>query len=49
MSAKMVNIPTGNIILDPFSGSGTTMVQSAELGMNTIGIDVSAFNALIRK
>jgi len=37
----------GDIVLDPFSGSGTTMVQSCELGMHAIGVDISAFNALI--
>ncbi|MCL2099346.1 MAG: site-specific DNA-methyltransferase [Oscillospiraceae bacterium] len=36
-----------DIILDPFSGSGTTMVQANECGINAVGIDISAFNALI--
>lgn len=38
---------SGDIVLDPFSGSGTTVVQSNELGMHGIGIDVSRFNSLI--
>lgn len=36
-----------DIILDPFCGSGTTLVQSNELGMHAVGIDISEFNTLI--
>ena len=37
----------GDVILDPFCGSGTTLVQANELGMHAVGIDVSQFNAMI--
>ena len=37
----------GEIILDPFCGSGTTLVQANELGLNSVGIDISTFNAFI--
>ncbi len=44
---KEVLFKKGDIIVDPFCGSGTTLVQSNELGMHAVGIDISAFNALI--
>ncbi len=37
----------GQTVLDPFAGSGTTLVQASELGVNSIGYDISAFNVLL--
>jgi len=37
----------GDIILDPFSGSGTTLVEANEQKIHAIGIDISPFSALI--
>ncbi|MDI9313987.1 MAG: DNA methyltransferase [Hydrotalea sp.] len=44
---KEVFFHKNDIVLDPFCGSGTTLVQSAEMGINAIGVDISAFNAII--
>src|SRR5574344_473872 len=44
---KEVYFKEGDIVLDPFSGSGTTMVQACELGIHAVGVDISVFNSLI--
>lgn len=36
-------------VLDPFCGSGTTLVQANELGISTVGYDISAFNVLLSR
>ena len=36
-------------VCDPFSGSGTTLVEAAALGVNAVGSDISEFNSLIAR
>ena len=37
----------GDWILDPFLGSGTTLIEANVLGMPSVGIEISHFNCLI--
>jgi DNA methylase len=37
----------GEHVLDPFAGSGTTLVQALESGLDATGIDIAAFNCLL--
>jgi hypothetical protein len=39
----------GQRVLDPFAGSGTTLVQALESGMHAAGADVAAFNCLLMR
>ncbi len=39
----------GQRVLDPFAGSGTTLVQALESGLEATGSDVAAFNCLLMR
>jgi hypothetical protein len=36
-------------VLDPFAGSGTTLVQALESGLDSVGFDIAAFNCLLMR
>ena len=36
-------------VCDPFAGSGTTLVEAMALGVDSVGIDISAFNCLLMR
>ena len=42
-------VRAGGRVLDPFAGSGTTLVQCLESGYDAVGIDVAAFNCLLMR
>jgi len=39
----------GQTVLDPFSGSATTLVEASERGVDSIGIEISEFNVMISR
>ncbi len=43
------HVPPGGRVLDPFAGSGTTLVQALESGLGSVGVDVAAFNCLLMR
>ena len=43
------HLPAGGRVLDPFAGSGTTLVQALESGLDATGADVAAFNCLLMR
>ncbi len=43
------HVPAGGRVLDPFAGSGTTLVQALESGYDATGVDIAGFNALLAR
>jgi hypothetical protein len=42
-------VARGGRVLDPFAGSGTTLVQALECGHDATGVDVAGFNCLLMR
>ncbi len=42
-------VPPAGRVLDPFAGSGTTLVQALESGYDATGVDIAGFNALLMR
>ena len=43
------HVPARGRVLDPFAGSGTTLVQALESGLDSVGVDIAAFNCLLMR
>jgi DNA modification methylase len=43
------HVRAGGRVLDPFAGSGTTLVQAIESGYDSVGVDIAAFNCLLMR
>lgn len=46
---RTLPIPSGTAVLDPFCGSGTTLLEAQKAGRNSIGIDLNPIACLISR
>ena len=46
-TGNIIGLPSGAWVLDPFCGSGTTLLECAHSGWNAIGIDLNPLGVLI--
>jgi site-specific DNA-methyltransferase (cytosine-N4-specific) len=44
---NIIGLPSGAWVLDPFCGSGTTLLECAHIGWNAIGIDLNPLGVFI--
>ena len=44
---NLLGLEAGHWILDPFCGSGTTLLEAAHIGWNSVGLDVNPLGVLI--
>ncbi len=44
---NLLGLAPGDCVLDPFCGSGTTLLEAAHIGWNAIGVDVNPLGVLI--
>jgi hypothetical protein len=47
--ARLKRVPSGALVLDPMSGSGTVLRQASELGHRSIGFDMDPLAVLMTK
>ena len=45
----LLSTPDGGMILDPFAGSGTTLLAAQQLGRRCIGVELTKHNCEIAK
>jgi len=43
------NFGPGQTVVDPFAGSGTTLVEARERGIDSVGVEISEFNVMIAR